>query len=146
MKQIRFAVILAVIVIAIAECVPPSATDYAQVAPNHRNDEFGEIWATRWHNCAGVRVYEVWWLIGLHDAVYEVTNPPAELVKSAKQMSWLQSALCGNRAWIPIAGVLAGLGFLLLGMKLRPDAWETHNRQRQSAGKSRTPRHSRTSA
>lgn len=138
-KQIRSAIIIAILFVAIVECMSPSATDYASVAKNFQVEPDG-IEATRWTDKSGATVYECWWFIGCRDAVYLITNPPAELANSAGQMSWLQSALCDNRVWIPIAGATLGLLFIVLGMTLNPRAWENNNRQCSRVGKSRTPR------
>lgn len=107
--RVSIAVMIAVLFVVIAECVPPSAMEFDRVVLHHQTNRFGGIELTPWHTSAGAQIYECWWQIGLNQSVHFVTIPPAVLANSARQMSWLQAACCIDRLWIPFTSFIAGL-------------------------------------
>lgn len=137
-----FVILVAVLFTAIVGgFVKPSAMDYSRVAKSYQGNPDG-IEATRWTTKSGATVYECWWFVGSRDAVYLVTNPPAEIAESAKQQGWISSVLCGNRLWIPIAGLTLGLSLLGLAARLsrklsRPRAAVAYKPSREQSSRDR---------
>lgn len=111
------AVLIAIVFIAIAEYIPPSARTFDGVIgsiPANESWHLGGVQSTPWHS-GECQVFEAWWTIDVdglptsYTANHMVVLPPASTKITA--MPWMAVPL--SRLWILIAGLVLSLAIFL---------------------------------